>query len=154
MTAKRIAAVLGVFVLLVGTGIPAFGQQFKQEFQWIISQRLTVTHDGIDVQDGSVVIADFARMSAQETISVTMNGEIAPTGSYQPLSSAGTVNTADVDCGTAGNVVTLINTTNTSIVISDTGTLKLTGNITLGQYDSLTLWSDGTNCVQLATANN
>lgn len=31
---------------------------------------------------------------------------------------------------------------------------RLTGNLALGQYDSVLLFSDGTNWVQLATANN
>ena len=48
----------------------------------------------------------------------------------------------------------MVNNSNTTITISDTGTLKLSGNIALGQYDTLVLISDGTNWVQLATTNN
>ena len=57
-------------------------------------------------------------------------------------------------CSTLGKITTFYNQANQTITISDTSTLKLSGNIALGQYDSLTTIGDGTNCVQLATANN
>ena len=43
--------------------------------------------------------------------------------------------------------------TNT-ITITDTGTLKLSGNAALGQYDTITLWSDGTNWIEISETNN
>lgn len=53
-----------------------------------------------------------------------------------------------------GDVLILANQASTTITISDTGTLKLSGNLALGQYDSVTLISDGTNWIQAATSNN
>ncbi len=41
-----------------------------------------------------------------------------------------------------------------TITISDTGTLKLTGDLALGTADTLRLLSDGTNWYQISTANN
>jgi len=41
-----------------------------------------------------------------------------------------------------------------TITLTDTGTLKLGGNAALGQYDSITLLSDGTNWIQVSKADN
>lgn len=109
---------------------------------------------GDDATVNDLFVSDWTRIVPQSVVTVTMNGIITPTGSFQKLSAAGGVGTASIAAGTAGDVLVLYNTANQSIVLSDTGTLKLTGNITLGQYDSLTLVSDGTNWVQLSTANN
>lgn len=117
----------------------------------------TAADDLIVTDDATVndlFVSDWTRVVPQAAISVTMNAIITPTGSYQPLESAGTVNTASIATGTAGDLLVLENTAATSIVLTDTGTLKLSGNLTLGQYDSVTLLSDGTNWVQLATSNN
>lgn len=109
---------------------------------------------GLTLSDGNLVIADFARYTPQTAIAVTDNSIITATGTYQQLTAAGNTATASVVCGTAGNIVTLVNTTTNTIVLTDTGTLMLTGNLTLGQYDTATLLSDGTNCIQLGTTNN
>ena len=87
-------------------------------------------------------------------MTVTTDGTITPTGSYQPLSSSGNVQTASITAGTAGDILFLVNTANTTITISDTGTLKLGGNRALGQYDTLTLMSDGTNWIERSFTNN
>jgi len=70
------------------------------------------------------------------------------------LESAGTVGCGDIVTGTAGDRLVLINTSNTSITISDTGSLKLGANRALAQYDSLELWSDGTYWIELGYAEN
>lgn len=161
-----------VLTLLLAVALNAQG--VRQNFEWIIAKRLTVdtsasigtdltvgddvtvtgdvTADGLTLT--SVGTIDTLRLSAATAISVTQGLTITPAGSYQPLESAGTVSTGAITAGTAGDVLTLVNGTNTTITISDTGTLKLSGNIALGQYDSLVLISDGTNWVQLATTNN
>jgi hypothetical protein len=41
-----------------------------------------------------------------------------------------------------------------TITLTDTGTLKLSGNAALGQYDNITLMSDGANWVELSETNN
>lgn len=104
--------------------------------------------------DGFVRVDRFLRLSPNTAISVTQNMTITPRGSYQPLESAGNVGTAAIARGNAGDVLLLINQTNTTITISDTGTLKLGGNRALGQFDTLTLVSDGTNWIERAFTNN
>lgn len=99
-------------------------------------------------------INTFERLVPGTTVVVTTDGTITPAASYQPLSSSGNVQTASIAAGTAGDVLYLINTSNTTITISDTGTLKLGGNRALGQYDTLTLMSDGTNWIERSFTNN
>lgn len=173
-TRTLFALVALLAVLLSAGGALAQGNRGRSNFDWIVARTftvreasvitdggLTLTDDNLTLTSGDVVITDGnasinddLNIDAQAAISVTMNATITPLGSYQPLSSAGTVNTSSITAGTVGDLLVLINTTATSIVLTDTSTLKLTGNLTLGQFDSVTLWSDGTNWIQVATANN
>jgi hypothetical protein len=114
----------------------------------------TVTAGGLTLSDGDAVIADDLRVTAQGAATVTQSGTITPTGTYQPITAAGAVSFSSIAGGTAGNLLVLINTSANAITITDTGTIMLSGNIALGQYDSLTLWNDGTNWIQIATTNN
>lgn len=107
--------------------------------------------DDATVSD-DLTVGGFTRITAQTGITVT-TAAFTPTGTYQPIASAGTV-TPTITVLAAGTMVRLVNTTNTSIVLVDTSTVKLAGNITLGQYDSLTLVSDGANWIELARSNN
>lgn len=107
--------------------------------------------------DGFVRIDRFLRFTQNPVITVTKNMTITPRGSYQPLAAVGPVGTAIVTKGNAGDVLFLVNTstvTTATITISDTGTLKLGGNRALGQFDTLTLISDGTNWVEQSFVNN
>ncbi len=103
---------------------------------------------------GYVRIGSFERLTPGTTVVVTTDGTITPVASYQPLSSSGNVQTASIATGSAGDVLYMINTSNTTITITDTGTLKLGGNRALGQYDTLTLVSDGTNWIERSYTNN
>lgn len=166
---KQLFALLALLLAAVLALPPvAYGQSPREYYGWVIADTitvknfvgvqaggLTVTDGGITVTDDNVTIADgFLDLGNASVITVTMNATISPQASYQPLASSGTVNTSSITAGAAGEVLTLVNTTNTSIVLTDTGTLKLSGNLTLGQFDSVTLISDGTNWNQLATSNN
>lgn len=88
-----------------------------------------------------------------EHITVTNATAFTPVGLIQPIGSSGTV-TPTLGAGTAGQVTTLVNRTNTSIVLVDTGTQMLGGTRTLGQYDTLMLYFDGTNWIEISTTNN
>lgn len=101
-----------------------------------------------------VKVGTFARLTEQTVITVTTDGAVDATGSYQQLTAAGAVQTSDVTCGSEGDIVTYANSANQTITITDTGTLKMAGNFAMGQYDTLTVLNDGTNCLEIARANN
>ena len=100
-------------------------------------------------------IADDLVISPQTTLTVTQDATITPTGSYMAIQNqSGTAATSSIAAGTAGQLLYLTNVSANSITISDTGTLKLSGNIAIGQYDSLVLVSDGTNWIEVSTSDN
>jgi len=113
----------------------------------------------LDVRD-TLYVGDWTHIFAQTAISVTDGAVITPTGTYQPLTSAGSVTatlTTSSDYVTAGDLLVLINANDTvtsTVNIVDSGTAKLTAAAALGQYDSLTLWFDGTNWIELSRADN
>ena len=91
----------------------------------------------------------------QATLTIADGGTIAPTGLYQPVTAAGAVGCTMSGTGAVdGQLCVLMNVGANNIVITDTGTTMLTGNLTLGQYDTVFLVFDGTNWLQLGTANN
>ena len=115
---------------------------------------LTVSDDLIVTDDASVggdlTASGDVRLAAQTAISVTNGATVTPTGVYQRIEAAGNVGTASIAAGTAGDLLILVNTANVTITFTDTGTLKLSGNAALGQYDTLMLLADGTNWIQVA----
>ena len=102
---------------------------------------------------GKATAGTFVVATKQTAITVTDATGFTPTGTYQPITAAGAVNPT-VNILPAGTLVILINTGSNAITISDTGIQKLTADAVLGQYDSLTIISDGTNWIELARANN
>ncbi len=169
------SAVTALLLVLLGV-IATNAQTVQQKFEWVIAKKLTVNTDtaitgDLTVGDDATITGDAAVggalavtgatttntylvLAPQATYTVTANGAITPTGSYQPLTSAGNVGTSSIAAGTAGTVLRLVNVGSNTITISDTGTLKLSGDIALGQYDSLLLLGDGTNWIQMGTSNN
>jgi hypothetical protein len=55
---------------------------------------------------------------------------------------------------TAGTIVRLVNTSNTTINMADSDNVKLSAAWAAGQYDTLTLASDGTYLLEMARSNN
>jgi hypothetical protein len=118
-----------------------------------VNGTIVMTADNVDVS-GDMVVSLFGRFERQAPIEATAGGTITPTGTYQPITSTGNIGLSDLVPTTAGDLLILINESDTTITITDTATTMLSGNIALGQYDSLTLFCDGTNWVELATTNN
>lgn len=106
------------------------------------------TGSQLEVQAGAVL-----ELQPADVLTVLDAAVVAPTSNYIPLGSAGTV-TVTVSAGAAGQVLMLVNTTNTTINLADTGTAKLASAGALGQYDSITLLSDGTNWIEVSRSNN
>lgn len=112
---------------------------------------------------GSVTAVNIAssgriRWTPQVTVSVGLNTALAPTSTFVPIN--GTVENAGIDSIATASAGTLLvlhvaPTTTASVLITDTaGAIALTGNLTLGAGDSLTLISDGIRWVELAASNN
>jgi hypothetical protein len=111
------------------------------------------------VADDATVIDDLTTRdfiaSQQTSITVTDGMTITPTGAYQRITSAAATGTSAIGgYSTAGRVIVLVNVGSNTITLTDTGTLKLSGNAALGQYDNITLMSDGANWVELSETNN
>ena len=175
--APGIAVALVLALVLAVMLVPSVdAQSARQQFDWLLAKRLNVDTDvaigddlavtGDAAVTGNATVAGTLGVTGDATfggdmvitpmavLTITQDATITPTTGYVQLASAGNLGTASVATGTAGQVVRMVNTANTTITLTDTGTLKLSGNLALGQYDSVTLISDGTNWVQLATSNN
>lgn len=175
LLALSLAALLSL--LLAGT----LTAQVKQPFEWVWAKRLTVdtsaaiggntsvggtllvsggsnlvgnvTTDGTFAADGTITGQAGLTMIPGAAISVTNGGIITPTTAIQELTAAGNVGAELATCGD-GQMLTLINLSNVTITITDTGSVKLAGNAALGQYDSLTVVGSGVTCIETARANN
>ena len=125
-----------------------------------VSDGLSVTGDqtltGAFGVAGAATLAGELKFTAPSAITVTAGSTIATAGyTVVPIAASGTVGTSAVTgCTTAGKVTILRNTTNQTITITDTSTIMLGGNAALGQYDTLTMLGDGTNCLQISKADN
>lgn len=118
------------------------------------SAQVNVTNFDNVRADGFVRVDRFLRLSPNTPIAVTQGMTITPRGSYQPLQAGSAVSTGAIMPGNAGDVLYLVNVSTGTITISDTGKLKLGGTRALGQFDSLTLISDGDNWIEQSFANN
>lgn len=164
---KRMVAGLALATMLLAVmTAPTWAQSAATRFsRLIVSQTLTsvgtttltgavTTGADLTVGDDAIVTDDLTTanliLGAQTGIVVANDTVVAPTGSYQPISAAGAVGTASITVGTAGSELVLVNTSSNTITFTDTGTLKLSGNAALGQYDALRLISDGTNWIQVS----
>lgn len=185
MKNKSLLALLFAVVLFLSGYAVMEAQTIKQNFEWIIAKRITVTLNGITVQRGGVTVTDGGITVADDDVTVadgvtaaditvsddlttldlyltqtsvqtiTVGGTITPTGAYHQITASAARGTSSVSgVSTAGRVLTLVNVGSNTITLTDTGTLKLAGNAALGQYDSITLLSDGTNWIQVSKADN
>jgi len=109
-----------------------------------------------DVVDASAVlsISTWGRYEEQTPIEVTAGGTLTPTGTYQPITATASLGLSDITVTTAGDILILVNESDTTITITDTSTTMLSGNAALGQYDTLVLLCDGTNWLQLSKSDN
>lgn len=127
-------------------------------FIWI---EVTKPTQWVSAQGGTTVFTNVRvtqdiRLQPRTAISVTMNGTIDPTGSFQRLESAGAVSVSgdDVDLEPAGTVLVLANIGGSTITITETAALISAGNVALGAGDTATFISDGDAWRQIAASNN
>lgn len=124
---------------------------------------LNVTSGGLNVTGGTssttlsvssdaALGADLA-IAPRTAISVTDGGIITATGTLQMLESAGNV-TATLAAGSSGQLLTLINTANTTILIQDTTGQIFSGNVSLAQWDTASFVFYGTSWIQTGESDN
>lgn len=158
----RWALVSALIAILLTSGV-VFAQNFPKSLTgWLIAQRLTVntisTLTGDVTMGDDLIVTDNATvdglvLTPATLISLTNGATLTPSSSFHVIGSPGTVYVTLGVCP-AGLVTTLENAINATINLTDTGTSKLTANFAMGQYDTLTLIGDGTNCYEVARANN
>jgi cytoskeletal protein CcmA (bactofilin family) len=80
---------------------------------------------------------------------------ITPTGSVQPINaSLWATPTLNVSTAVAGSVLILINTGTENIYMQDLGSLLMATDFTMAQWDTLTLYNDGTYWIELSRSVN
>jgi glucan phosphoethanolaminetransferase (alkaline phosphatase superfamily) len=105
---------------------------------------------------GSASVGTFLALTPGAMQVVSPDSTITPVASYQPISSTAAVGTSSIAAMASGTMLRLVNIGTQTITITDTGTLYLSGNIALGENDSLLLLSKGVGqgWVQVSTSNN
>lgn len=170
MNKYRASLLVAVLILCGALLAQPVWAQGRAVFGWVVADRATIQGGGLTVMgnidgvdaalSGDLTVGDDATFAGtltytpSTTQTVTMNDSITADSAVVLLTSAGTVNTSNVACGPNGATVTYINVGAQSIVLTDTGTLKLSGNTTLAALDTLTLQSVWGNCIELAQADN
>ena len=111
----------------------------------------------------------FMGAEVQDTIVVTTGDVISMTGTYQPLSSVGDVVTCTLSAAyapgrytgvrnvtyTTGSLLWLVNTSSTTITVTEGDTADLTGtSVALGISDTLLLFFDSGDWIELSESNN
>jgi hypothetical protein len=151
----------------------------RSNFDWIVARAITVTADlivsddatvtvdltvagdtalsgattlggAVTQSDGNLTVADDLTISKQITFTVGTNGIITPTGSFQVITASAARGVGTIVAGAAGDTLLMVNTGSNTITLTDTGTLRLSGNAALAQNDTILLVSDGVNWIQIA----
>lgn len=140
------AGVLGLFLTF-----PVLAQVTNLD-NLIVGGDITAGDDTTVGDDLSV--GGWINGNAAPAVTVTAGGTITPTGTYQRITAAAARGTSSVTGHSAGRILYLVNVGSNTITLTDTGTLKLSSNAALGQFDTILLQSDGTNWIELGRANN
>ena len=154
-----LAVTLLLAAILFVLAVPTVAQSGVTNFTNVkLSGALTVGTD-VTINDDATVADDLTTddlfLDKQSAQTITDGGTITPTGAYHQITAAAARGTSSVaGVGTAGRVLVLVNVGSNTITLTDTGTLKLSGNAALGQFDTITLLSDGTNWIQVSKTDN
>ena len=174
---KRLFAITLALTLLLSAAVGAIAQSgsggfYDFENSVRINQDLVVrddvviedslTVDGDLTVDDDLTVTDLVglarvQLTVPATQTLSFDTEITTTNSYLLVSAAGNIGTGDIaDCTLAiqGRVLAIENVSNTTITITDSNPLKLSGNAALAQWDNILLFCDGTNWVEFAQADN
>lgn len=105
---------------------------------------------------GTLTVGTFLNTAPTSALPVVASTPIAPTRTFQILSSAGAVDPGGIGNGTtAGQILILEQSSNQTITLTEAGTLHLgAATRALGQYDTIILMWDGAAWVELAFTDN
>lgn len=177
---KATTPVVVALVLILALAVGVNAQAVATNFSWVVTKLLTVTDTAtftsdmnvagnvtagsalavtggasaatLSVSGDTALGADLA-IAPRTAISVTNGGIITPTGTLQMLESAGNV-TATLASGSSGQLLTLINTSNTTILLLDTTGQIFSGNSSLAQWDNASFVFYGTSWIQTGESDN
>lgn len=170
MSIRRTApAILIALILLVALAATVAGQTI-----WETARNLRVTNletltsldsagiatfdtlTAVTAEATDINITGAASLEPATAISVTNGATLTLASGYQPLTSAGTVTMTLAAPTVAGQIVILANTSNTTINMADSGTVRLSAAWAAGQHDTLTLIgaSDLAAWAEVARSNN
>jgi len=153
---------LAVFVslLLLAAGIvyaqtPTPAAFTSKIFMWDGGDLMVVSSGGeVEFQAGSVLDVKSGAIFAPATVAVTQDSTITASSTVVQLTAADSVGTSSISTSAAGQLLIILGPASNTVTISDTGTLKLSGNHALSANDTLTLLGDGTNWNELSFVNN
>jgi hypothetical protein len=115
----------------------------------LVTGSLSVTGNSTLGED--VLVDNYQSFTKQTRVVVTDGSTITPLGTYTPISSTATTGTSAITAGErAGQLLILHNVGSSTITLTDTGTLHLTGNGTMTSDDSTMLIWDGSAWNQIA----
>lgn len=134
-----------------------FWSNVQMMYSLIVENDITV-RDDLTVDDDTTLTDDLTLggllINSGTAIAVTNGSYITPTSMVQELTAAAAAGTSNLAAGADGQLLVLYNSSANAITITDTGTLKLSSNLVLGQYDSAVLVSDGTNWMEAGASDN
>lgn len=119
-----------------------------------------LTQTGAIDANGGIAIDDWVGLTAQTAISVTAGAIITPTGTYQPIESAGAVTTSTttpIAAGTTVGDILILHNLNASDAITIDGTggnVECKADVALGAGDTLTLLWTGSDWNCLSSYDN
>lgn len=158
-----LSGLIAAALLVALLNLPVLAQGITNFSNLVLSGDLTVGDDAtvtdtlsaadVTVSDDLTVAGDIVTTPGT-IIAVTAGSTITPTGFYVPITGTTGVGTSSIASLGAGKTIYIVNMANTTITLTDTSTLKLAGNFAMGQYDNITLRSDGTNWIEAGRSNN
>ena len=108
---------------------------------------------GTAVFNGGLQVKGLTSNATPTAVAVVNATAVALTSSEQWVTAAGTA-TIPLTSPLAGTRGCLMNTGSVAITVADSGTQILTGSHTMGQYDRLCWFSDGTNIIETSYTDN
>lgn len=123
---------------------------------------------GYETHFTGMFVEMFMGAEAQTSITATAGCVITPTGTYQPLTAASAVTCSLEAAGmlgrytgvrnvtyTTGSLLWLTNASTNTIIITEGDTAELTGtSVSLGISDTLLLFFDSSDWIELSESNN